>query len=244
MKKVHLFTLLFTAITLFYGCKKDNTTGGGGNNTLPDPYLNLSNGNIWNYQNIDSTVTPPTITNFSLTAGGADTTVNGMVFKRLTSSRGGSEFYNNTGADYYTLFNLPAPIGTVTSLYLKDNVNAGTTWEGVNTSFDFDAGSLGIPGVPGMVPVTVKIINTIMEKGISRSVNNVTYTNVIHVKSTISVTSTNLIFNAFLATQQPTTDIKNYYAPRYGSIESRNVISSSAIGLDVKSKRILLSKNF
>ena len=62
-----------------------------------------------------------------------------------------------------------------------------------------------------------------MEKGISRTVNSTSYSDVIHVSTTIS--------SALIPAASLTTVINSYYAPKYGLIENSSVVHLDFAGI-------------
>ena len=128
---------------------------------------------------------------------------------------GGFQYLNLTGDNYYQFDSLPAGFGATTfeNLYLKDNVDVGTKW---TQNF-----SVTVPGVPIAVPLTITY--TIAEKGISKTVNNQPYTNVIHVTASIS--------SSLIPPSALTTRINMYYAPKYGMIASATIINLNYSGV-------------
>ena len=120
-----------------------------------------------------------------------------------------------TGHDYYQFDSLPLGLGTepFERLYLKDDIPVGTNWVQTLT--------VDIPALP--LPVLVTITNTVAEKGISRTINNLEYKNVIHVSTSISA--------AGIPPTSLTTDISSYYAPKFGLIENSNVVELDFGGL-------------
>lgn len=205
----------------------------GGGEPLPSgpsakSYITLTAGSSRTYELKNNT--PPATTNsYTTTSSTRDSTINGRSYHVFTTSTGGSEYYSQSGNDYYTYQVLPAAIGTtnVEILFLKDNAAVGTAWLAASAP-------LTVPGVP--FPLTVNINNTIAEKGLARTVNGISYTDVIHVTSVISVAS--------LPGGGVTSDIHYYYAPKYGLIENSVTLSSSLIPLAVDTDLRLLSANY
>ena len=201
--------LLFLLFPLFIlSCKKNE------NSTTPqqDNYQTVSAGSTWNYHSTDSSGATPVNKDYVLTSTSRDSSINSKNYHVFNNSGGGNQYLNISGNDYYQYDSLPAGFGTTVfeRLYLKDNTAAGVSW----------TQSLGVTlsGIP--VPVTLSY--TIAEKGISRVVNGTTYTDVIHVTTSISST---LIPAAFL-----TTNINSYYAKKYGVIETSNIIRLNYMG--------------
>ena len=98
--------------------------------------------------------------------------------------------------------------------YLNDATAAGAGW---NQSFSVPVPNSPIPGLM----LTIHINYSVVEKGTSLVVNGKTYTNVVKVKSDITIDP---IFGLSVST---TSNIYNYYAPKYGLIKSDfNLIAS------------------
>lgn len=222
MKKA-LIVLLVLLVTGF-SCKKS----GSNTITTPESYISLNAGNTWTYETINN-ITLVTSTNI-VTSANKDTTVNGRTYHVFTNSNGAvNDYYNITGNDYYTFRNLVTFGSTsVESIYLKDNANVGTNWSQVITIAPFS-------GLPTTIPLTITY--TIAEKGIARTVNGKVYTNVIHV--------TMALFSTSLPAGSITTDIHNYYSPKYGLVESKNKISTTLLtGSNIDQTTTLKSANF
>ena len=213
-------SLLFTV----FSCKKNDS----GN--APDVFMTFAPGTQWQYQ-ITNNGTPPSSTNYTLTSTSRDTMVGSRSYHVFTNSNGNSsEYYSNTGSEYYTYRGLGAAItgnSALELLYLKSDAAVGATW---SQSFN-----LTVPNVP--LPVPIVINYSIAEKGANRVVNGKTYTNVTRVNSSISspqIPATGL-----------TSDIQNYIAPKYGNIESITKINLNLPGLtqNVDTRTILISSN-
>lgn len=191
-------------------------------------YITLTAGSSRNYE-LKNNTPPASTNNYTITSTNRDTSINGRSYHVFSSSTGGSEYYAQTGNDYYTYQVLPVAIGTtnVEILFLKDNAAVGATWVAASAP-------LSVPGVP--FPLTINITNKLEEKGLSRTVNGKTYTDVIHVSSIIAVAS--------LPGGGVTSDIHYYYAPKYGLIENSVVLSSSLVPIAVDTDSRLMSANF
>lgn len=199
MKKL-LFLAVFTA-TLAISCKKSNDPAPGGG---ADPYMSISAGSTWNYQFVDN-MTPANSNNYTVTSTTRDTTAAGKTYHVFSNSNGRNEYYNITGSDYFRLQALSLGITdtTIVNLYLKDAAAVNTSW---NQSYLLDA------GLPTLVEIIVT--NKIQEKGITKTVGLLSYSNVIHVVTTISIPTITLLGGSI------TTDIHYYYAPKYGMIQN------------------------
>ena len=204
--------LLFPAFLLFIiSCKKSSQT-----NTQPQGnYLTTTTGSTWNYHQIDSSGSSPVNSDYTVTSSSKDTLVSGRSYHVFNTSAGGNQYLNISGNDYYQFDSLPAGSGSAVfeRLYLKDNVNIGSSWTQSTT--------VTVPGV--LFPIPVTLTYQIAEKGISRTVNTQTYTDVIHVSTTIS---SSLIPSANL-----TSSINSYYAKKYGLIENTTIINLNYTGI-------------
>ena len=211
MKKT-LFPVLAILI-LAISCKKSSSDAA----PAAIPYMAMSSGSTWNYELINNLTVATTL--YTLTSTNRDSTINGKAYHVYLNSSGSvNEYYNITGNDYYTFRNLGAAFNntSIESVYLKDNSPVGTSWVGGTVNFS-------IPGIP--LPVTVTFTNTIAEKGISKVVNGITYNDVIHVTTTVSVPG--------IPAASITTDIQAYFARKYGAIQYKNKISFPGGGINI-----------
>ena len=202
MKKI-LFGALASIIVLASCSKSDD----------PDPvnpaavkYMSVTAGSSWNYAYVDNNNSANNYT-YTVTSTNRDSTALGKTYHVFTNSNGGNDYYNITGSDYYALqvFSLAGSADTtIENLYLKDGSAVGTSW---TQTYTIDPGT--------GIPVAVNIINTIQEKGVTRVVNGISYSDVIHIVTTINVPTLTSIPQSSL-----TTDIHYYYAPKYGQIEN------------------------
>ncbi len=207
--KLSLLSLIVLAVV---SCGKDH----------PDPvspgpadsYFNTASGSTWNYHSVDNSGLAPA-TDYTLTSTSRDSSINGKSYHVYTNSSGSNQYLALTGHDYYQFDSLPTGLGAgaIERLYLKDDAAVTGSW--------VQNLSVTIPGT--LIPIPVTITNTIMEKGISRTVNGTAYTDVIHVSTKIS---SSLIPAASLST-----DINSYYALKYGLIENSNVVHLNFSGI-------------
>jgi hypothetical protein len=194
--------ILLSAILIFSSCKKDDSPE---NTTPPDQesYVNTTAGSSWSYHQTD--IGSNSSSDYTITSTGNDTTINSRKYNVYSYSYGGNGYRTVDGHEYYQYDSIPIPGGIkIERLYLNDGLSKGKTW-----TQDF---SLNVSGIP--VPVTV--LNEIAEKGISMTVNSTAYSDVIHVKTTLS--STIIPSNALIS------NIDSYYAPDYGLIENTTSI--------------------
>lgn len=219
MKKV-LFPLAF--ISLFaISCKKDDPAP----NPSSETYMNITAGSVRNYRftdNNDATNNE----DYSLTSTTRDTTAVGKTYHVFTNnSDGSSEYYNKTASDYFQLQDASAiGAGVLENLYLKEGAAVGTSW---TQTYNIDL--MG-------TPVSLVITNRVETTGTSKVVLGNTYNNVIQIKTTISASAGFPI--------PVTSDLRSYYAPKFGLIESTNMLNIALAGIDVNTKTELISSTF
>lgn len=214
-----------SVILIFSACKKSDSDS---TNNPTDVYANMNTGSSWNYQQIDSSGTTPQTINYTITSTPNDTTFNSRKYHVYNYSYGGNEYLSNSNNEYYNFDSIPVIGGSyIDRLYLKDNVSAGTSWSQNLT--------LNIPQSP--VPVSLMITNNIVEKGISMTVNGVSYSDVIHVSTSLS--------SALIPASSFTSSINSYYAPKVGLIENTSKVHIDFSGLteNVNIKTQLMSSD-
>ena len=208
MKKIILTILTATLIGI--SCKKKDD---------PDPlptnkFMSLTAGSSWNYELVNNLI--PSTATFTLTSTSRDSMINGKAYHVFTNSRSANEYYNITGNDYLNFRSLPAAIGGsfVEYIYLKDNAAAGASW---TQSFAVSANG---------IPISATLNNTITAKGITKVVKGITYNNVYHVTTALSVSASGFPIPA----SGLSTNIQTFYAERFGIIQSINKISLNYLG--------------
>ncbi len=209
MKKL-LFGGIFLSV-LAISCSKD---GDDEDTTPAENYLHTTAGSTWNYRTVDNT-NPGTPEDYTRTSTSRDTTINGKTYHIYTnSSSGESEYNGKSGNDYFIYQALPAELGGTNeeNLYLKAGAAVNASW---NQTYPIDVSGFSINAV---------VTNKIVEKGISKTVNGIAYTNVIHVKTDIAISGIPPGLVTF------TTDIHQYYAPRVGLIQSNTKIDVDFMG--------------
>lgn len=211
MKKSPIL-LLITCLYLF-SCSKSNDPG-----SSPIPaYMNLKAGSTWTYQNVNN-IPPASTSSYLLTSTSRDSSIDGKTYHVFTNSaNASSEYYRISGNDHYTFQSLPTELGAakVENLYLKAGAVVGTSWSQLyNITYSG-------------LPLAITITHTIAEKGLSRTVFGQSYTDVVHVSSTISVSG--------IPPAGLTTDIQYYYAPNVGLIENSTKIDLNYLTLVSKS---------
>ncbi|MBC7423430.1 MAG: hypothetical protein H7334_08275 [Ferruginibacter sp.] len=212
MKKI---LLAFLAISIaIISCKKDKSIPAS---ATTDNYMPFTANSTWQYKTVNNLMVNNDSVIYTVTSSNRDSTINSKIYHVLTTTNGPNQYRNITGNDYYTFQALPQALGgsAVETIYLKDNIAANGNWSQL---YNITASGL---------PVTINLLNTIAEKGISRTVNGIAYTDVIHVTTTLSVS----LLGSPLPTGAVITDIQNYYAKKVGMIESKNKISINFTGI-------------
>jgi hypothetical protein len=164
--------LLIPALSIvLFSCQQEiddiltNPPGNGNNNNNPTggAYQPLTSASWWKYKD-SSTGTQSTTT---ITA--VSKTFNGIAYKAITSGNGDTAYQGVKGPNYYMRIagvspNTGAPYD-LTLNYLNDTASVGYTWQ-------HNAGQGN-----GFAAITY---TTILEKGLTMTVEGKTYTNVIH----------------------------------------------------------------
>jgi len=208
--KIKAFLPLFAATLIFTACKKNDSNPDTNNSAS---YINTNAGSSWTYHEDNSSGATPINFDYTITSSTQDSTINGRKYHVYNYSYGGNQYLSVSGHDYYQYDSVPLVGGSfIERLYLKDDASVGTTW---TQNFP-----LTIPDVP--VPVTLVVTNKIAEKGISRTVNGIDYSNVTHVSTSLS---------SALIPSGLTSSIDSYYAPNYGMIENSTVVKLDFMGL-------------
>jgi len=198
MKKTILTFLVLSSLAL--SCKKEK----GSTAVVASSYMSETPNSTWNYQVTDNNTA--TNSNYTLTSTNRDTTINSKTYHVFTNSKGTNDYYSITGNNYYIFQVLPLSISAtaVENIYLKDNLKVNDTW---NQVFN-----ITLSGFPLVVTVT----NIISETGISKTVNSISYSNVIHVSTSLTVS----ILGAVLPSSAVSVQVDNYYTKSVGMIQS------------------------
>lgn len=216
MKKI-IISALFIA-SMATSCKKDDP--GTGTPTI-SKFITTTPGTTWTYQTTDNSTSE--VSTYTRTSSDRDTTINSKLYHIFnnTDVNGTTEaYYNNTGNDYFQFSTLAAALDPIDLNYLNDAKNVGETW---NQSVSVPVPNSPIPGLM----LTVRINYSVEEKGTSLVVNGITYNNVIKVKSNITIDP---VFGLNVST---TSNIFNYYAPKYGLIKSDFNLVASLNGAEI-----------
>lgn len=210
------FLGIFALLALGISCKKSDSTP---DPTPTQPYMSLTVGSTWDYQ-ITNNLTANTTTN-KVTSIAKDSSIGSKKYQVFTNSNGtGNSYYNITGNEHWTFTNLGPGSSGVENIYLQTGKDAGFSWS-TPVNLPISGGST--------LPVT--LTNTITEKGISKTVNGIVYTEVIKVTTTIAAIA--------LPPNSLTTDIQSYYAPKVGLIESKYKISLPIGSINIDQNTIL-----
>ncbi|MEO6870090.1 MAG: hypothetical protein ABI168_10620 [Ginsengibacter sp.] len=208
MKKL---IILIVGISFFYGCKKSDSGGGG---AIAESYLNTSTGSSWSYHETNRSSGTPQNSDYTLTSTSKDTSINSKSYHIYTFSYGGSQYLAHNVHDYYQYDSIPGALGQIFErLYLRDNTNTNASWS--------QQILIPIPGLPVSIPVDID--NMIIEKGLTKVINGITYKNVIHVSTTIS--------SSAIPSASLTSDIHSYYAPNYGLINNNTIVHLDYAGV-------------
>jgi hypothetical protein len=164
MKRGQLLLLIAICFCIL-GCKKDKTEAPSLNDYLP-----LTDGSVWKYSYGSDGGHTDTLT---ITMTGGTTKINGKTYYNVTSTykEGFSLGYFYAGNHFYATRTVA--IGSNAAMefqLLNDTASVGYHWVTRPT----DDGKVG--------DTPAQTVNTIMEKGISRSINGRTFNDVIHTK--------------------------------------------------------------
>ncbi len=200
-KYIQSLFVVASSFVLFTNCSKDDDSTPATANYSP-----LTNGSNWTYNFTQGTTTG----SYKLTVN-RDSTINGKAYKVLTSSVGQNRYMARNNNEYYRFQSFPTlGINNFEELYLVDNKEVNGTWTNTaNFTYNFNGQS---------IPLTATLSYTLKEKGITRTVNNKAYSDVIHVRLDISVSLVGTIGGGDF-----------YYAKGVGMIEDNISISGSNI---------------
>jgi hypothetical protein len=176
MRKNYFWPLALIGGLILWACKKEKSREGEPPGTPPSTcgYAPYTNGSTYNYETVRGTSTDTTY--FTVTVTG-DSTINGLTYKKLASDT--ATTYDRCDNGVYTqmvkgLSYMGYTADSVTSVYLKDNVPAGSSWSDTVTVRE------------GGVNLNVYLTYTIIQKGINKRVFDLDYTEVIAVRLSAS----------------------------------------------------------
>ena len=217
--RISILSLLVASTLLFTNCKKDGDAPGAPEQpTTPKDFLPSTAGSTFNYRLTDSTGS----VDYMLTATGRDTTLNTRSYKVYRINDTINRYLGNSSGDYYRFNNLPL-LGVYEELYLKENA-------GINESWIKTFPPVTIPGIG--FPIKAKLTYKIAEKGISKTFEGKTYTDVTRVRMDINV-------NDFFDIGGRDT----YYAKGVGLIKDTTNVNASFIGITYVSSETLMNYN-
>jgi hypothetical protein len=224
MKKVLFASFILSLLAI--SCGKDKNTPV---NPGADAYMSITANSKWIYDVITNPGPGQTVAADTVTATSTDTSINlsgaSRSYRIFKHSGGASDYYNISGNDYYRYqqIDLNGTFLNIEDLYLKDNQALNASWsQNVNLSF---------PGFP--FPIALTITNTIIEKGGSKTVNGIAYTDVITIRTDIT--------GAGLPAGTITTNIKSYYARKVGLIQGDYMVQIPAASVDINNQTLLKS---
>jgi hypothetical protein len=240
MKKLLLISLLVSILAV--SCKKSDPTPTPTPTPEPDKYMSFAPGSSWNYQTVD---TSNQISTYTLTSSNTDTTI-GLkkyhIFNETDINGTTESYYNNTGNDYSQFASLGAQLAGYDLIYLKEKATAGTTWTTPFMTTQANGGQ--------NIEIKADIVNTIDSTDLKMTVNNISYSNVVKVKTEIKNLSVKIIISptiSFPLTVTVAQNTYNYYAPKYGMIKGHNQLKISVQGqgtiIDNNSTTTLQSAN-
>jgi hypothetical protein len=170
MKKI-LLTVLSVTVIAFAGCKKDSSNKPSA--TTSNTYLPVTKGSTWTYND----VTAGKSDTRTITLTGATTQINGKTYDNITIntvSSGNTTGYLFASNHQYAMRVLGPQVAITLELQLGlDNQTAGYSW----TTTPTDDGK--VEGFP------TRLVNTIKETGITKTVNGKSYSNVIHTQANL-----------------------------------------------------------
>lgn len=207
-----LLTLAVLMATLI-ACDKENNGGGG----TPSTYQPTTTGSTWTYRNDNQLTGISTL--YTVTATSKDTTALGQIF-RVFSNGSGSEYYRQSGTDYYQYGRLEGLGNPLEFPFLKSSAAVGANW------------NIPIPISVSGVNITVDAKFSITQKGITHTVNGKAYNNVIVVD--VLLTPPPLV----VITAQK---IKYYYAEGVGRIQADVLVQAPIAGINVNNITTLQS---
>ncbi len=216
MQKLKLFAVLL-GLGVLVSCSKDDDSSP--NPPPGDAYMTFNAGDTRDYQRtVNNPPTPPE--NYQIITTNRDTVVEGRTYRVFESTGGPNQYYNQSGADYYTYADVGGALQGVLleNLYLSTSQNAGASWNQVFTD-------ISIPALGGTVSGV--LTNKIESKGLTYTVPGYNaYTDVILVSSKVNnIQATVSGFPVNVPADQVFTDIRSYYAPKVGLIHSTSIIS-------------------
>lgn len=169
MKRL-LLAVLSVAVIALAGCKKDSSNKPS---TTSNTYLPVTKGSTWTYNDITAGASDTR----TITVTGATTQINGKTYDNIainTVSSGNTTGYYLASNHQYAMRVLGSQVAITLELQLGlDNQNVGYSW----TTTPTDNGKVA--------DFPARLINTIKETGISKTVNGKSYSDVIHTQGNL-----------------------------------------------------------
>lgn len=178
MPNKYFWSLALVGGIVLWACKKEKSREGEPPPATPPStcgYAPYTNGSTYNYESVRGT--SPDTTFFTVTVTG-DSLINGQTYKKLASDTA-TTYDRCENGNYYQMVKGLSYQGftadSVMSVYLKDNVAAGSSWSDTVTVRE------------GPINQDVYLNYTITQKGINKRVFDLDYTEVIAVRLSASV---------------------------------------------------------
>lgn len=240
MKKLLFISLLVSILGV--SCKKSDPTPTPSPTPELDKYMSFTPGSSWNYQTVD---TSNIISTYTLTSSNLDTIIGSKTFHIFneTDNNGTTEsYYNISGNDYSQFTSLGAQLAGFEMVYFKEKATAGTNWTTPFVTTQLINGQT--------VEIKADIVNTIDSTDLKMTVNNISYSNAVKVKTEIKNVSVKVFISptiSFPLTVTVAQNTHNYYAPKFGMIKGHNQLKISVQGqgtiIDNNSTTTLQSAN-
>jgi len=220
MKKFILGGLFLSFLAI--SCKKDDNGGGTGSGAA---YMTYDAGKQWNYEENNS----GTITNYTLSATSNLEIKSGREYHVFTnSSDNSSEYYANSGSDYYTWSDLGMSGAQYENRYLIDNLPVNNTWNAGTVIINIDT---TFNGLNASIDATILFRKKILDNNASLTLNSTNYLNVIHTTTTPEVVSVNLSVSGIgisgTTLDLSTSNFQSYYGKKYGVISDTSVLGGT-----------------
>lgn len=192
--------LTLTAITalLFSACTKDIISTKPADETTGGDYQSFTRGSSWQYQ---TKVYIPGTDNQTETETSTITMTDGLYYMDNKVFHMAKSTTGNTTENAY--FGLNDKVYSIRQVDETTSNGESFTLPYLNTDLEVGATWVTAANVPGSL-AQIQVKTTIMEKGISKTIQGKTYTNVIHTKASIQykineVFQTQLVYDFYMA---------------------------------------------
>ena len=202
-------------VLVLASCKKSTST------TPANPYYPISTGNYWTYAKTDSTTSPITVTNYTITVLSADSIISGIHYKVLSDTAKQHVYLYRSNADSSYrrgIFANLKGIPDVEEKYFVKNIPVGGSWS--DTNYTTSNG----------ITVQIVFVHTIQSLDTSVVAAGKTYSNVAHIKLDMIA--------PILGGKVGGGDF--YYAQGIGSIKYAFAVSAPIGGLNINQSEQLL----